>query len=69
MSEVKNYDNYKIDEPVKAVCADTGLVFNWHFAGIADDGYPMAWEDGKTSWSTQNAVVCDDVSKPNGEIK
>lgn len=24
-----------------------------HFAGISDSGKPMAWEDGKTSWTAE----------------
>ncbi len=28
-----------------------------HFAGISDSGKPMAWEDGKTSW-TAEGMAC-----------
>lgn len=52
--EVNPYEGFKIDEPVM-VCQLLGL--HWtkgHFAGLSDDGSPMTFADGRTSWSNIN---------------
>ena len=49
--KVTPWDDFAIDEPV--MVKDEGM-FTWkkkHFAGISEDGHPMAWDGGETSFT------------------
>ena len=50
--EVSPYEEFKIDDKV---LVKYNYEKNWHkrhFAGVDTDGRPLAFIDGKTSWST-----------------
>ena len=49
--EVSPYADFKIDDKV-LVWITKGIKIKRHFAGISEEGLPMAWEDGQTSFTT-----------------
>lgn len=54
VTELTEYQDFKIDEPVMVRNTDR---FPWHrglFAGIDKDGRPMAWINGKSQWTSGN---------------
>ena len=52
-SRVTPWDDFKVDEPVM-VREDTKAPWQKrHFAGVGKDGQPMAWADGRTSFTTE----------------
>jgi hypothetical protein len=47
------WDDFEIDEPV---LVQDDVMTGWekrHFAGVSKDGRPMAWLDGKTSFTSE----------------
>lgn len=48
------YADFKIDEPVM-VRNSVGIWQRRYFAGVDNDGLPLAWSSGGTSWSLQDA--------------
>ena len=49
--EVSPYDDFEIDEPVMVRDSDDAAWARRHFAGVSNDGLPMAWPNGMTSFS------------------
>ena len=67
--EVSPWHDYKIDEPVMV-----NIAGGWrkrYFAGISDNGKPMTWLNGSTSWSNEwKPVEYHSVRRPTeGELK
>ena len=46
------YDHIKIDDKVNVWDKWDSKVYRGHFAGLSKDGLPMAWSEGKTSWTS-----------------
>lgn len=51
--EVGPYDDFKIDEPVMVRDGDR-VWERGYFAGVNEDGRPLVWDDGGTSWTCSN---------------
>ena len=51
---VTPYDNFKIDEPVLVKQRESGRWYKRHFSGVNDDGMPMVFMEGLTSWTCGN---------------
>lgn len=53
--EVNPYEEWKIDD--KIIVGDVTNCFHTrHFAGISNEGLPLAWVDGKTSHTTDQTT-------------
>ena len=61
--EDTTYADFKIDEPVM-VRSDKGYWFPRHFAGISNEGIPLAWIDGQTSYTTTLKIKWDECRRP-----
>jgi hypothetical protein len=54
------FDHINIDD--KVLVWNNGVdntKFNRHFAVVSDDGKPMCWRDGRTSFTTKSTIVWD----------
>lgn len=49
--EVSPWEDFKVDDKVLVSCDENGQWHKRYFAGISDDGYPMTFQGGATSWS------------------
>jgi hypothetical protein len=50
--EVRPYEDWEIDDRIE-VSADGIYWHKRHFAGIANDGIPMTWNAGLSSWTEE----------------
>ena len=65
--EVSPYEDFKVDDPVMVSNNET-FWGKAHFAGVNSEGKPMAYINGKTSWSTGGcARVWEYCRKPAAE--
>ena len=53
--EVSPYEDFKIDDKV-IVWNTNELKKKRHFAGVNDEGQPMAWYEGKTSFTAEGKL-------------
>lgn len=60
--EITPYEDINIDDKVW-VWNDGGFKYKRHFAGICEDGRPMAWDSGSTSWSTEFKTIWKNCEK------
>lgn len=63
---VNPYKDFKIDEPV--LVSNYLDVNDWqkrHFAGISEDGKPLAFTNGKTSWTAKSINEVNTVTEWN----
>ena len=51
--EITPYD-FPMDAKVVCWTDEEGVRYNLHFAGITASGDPLAWANGKTSWSREH---------------
>ncbi|MDO4673329.1 MAG: hypothetical protein Q4A76_10490 [Porphyromonadaceae bacterium] len=51
--EPSPYEDWKIDDKIE-VSDDGECWYRRHFAGVNENGKPMVWGDGATSWSYRN---------------
>lgn len=52
---ISEWDDFEIDEPVMVSLGDSEMWYRRYFAGVTDDGYPLTFEDGRTSWTTDSS--------------
>ena len=65
--EVSPYDDFKIDDKV-IVWNTNELKSKRHFAGINDEGQPLAWYEGKTSFTAEGRLYSwDHCEKYTGD--
>ena len=64
--EVNEYEDFKIDEPVMMRMKNGVKWHERHFAGV-DNGKPMAWANGETSWSSHTTCAWDRCRRPTKE--
>ena len=62
--EVTPYDDFEIDEPVLVRYTKDDYWTRRHFAGISQNGRPLAWEDGQTSWTCSVPIAWDHCHRP-----
>ena len=48
--EIGPYDDFKIDDPIMVLDSDNQWVRR-HFAGVSEDRRPLAWYNGRTSFT------------------
>lgn len=63
--EVQPYDDFKIDDKV---LVRTSQYTDWekrHFAGVSEDGLPLAFIYGGTSWTTDESTKWFECIKPD----
>jgi len=55
--EIGPYDHIHIDNKVLVWDEPGDEKLKQYFARVSDDGKPMAWDDGATSWSSENRAT------------
>lgn len=50
--EVKPYETFKVDQPVMVRNNACSQWYRRYFAGVSENGHPMTFADGMTSWSS-----------------
>jgi hypothetical protein len=62
---INPYADFVIDEPV-LVWTTGPMKHKRHFAGLDTDGRPMAWETGRTSWTSppEDRSTWDHMERP-----
>lgn len=61
--EISPYADFKIDDKVLVWEVNTSSKSKRHFAGISEDGNPMAWSDGQTSFTSDLKTEWDHCIK------
>jgi hypothetical protein len=65
--EVGPYDDFKVDDPVMVRDDSENKWVRRHFAGVAPDGKPVAWNVGATSWTTESRTSWSFCRRPTPE--
>ncbi len=55
--EVQPWDDFKIDDPVLVRDHEGERWKKRYFAGVSDQGKPLAFQSGSTSWSSEGEVL------------
>jgi hypothetical protein len=50
--EVNPYEDFKVDQPVMVRNDPDQQWYRRYFAGVSENGFPMTFADGMTSWSS-----------------
>ena len=59
LEEVIPYADWPIDAKVLVWGEGDSEKQKRHFAGVCDDGKPLAWDSGQTSWTSDRSFVWD----------
>lgn len=60
LQKIGKYDHLKIDDRVIVWDKyDKNIRWKRYFAGINEDGRPLAWDDGRTSWNADGMSSWD----------
>ena len=59
IEEVSPYADWTIDAKVLVWGEGDSEKQKRHFAGVCDDGKPLAWDSGQTSWTSYRSFVWD----------
>jgi hypothetical protein len=67
------WDNCKIDDPIYVKMYGSDTWHKRHFAGISEDGQPLFWSDGCTSFTadksaTSKAIECYSVDQAPEDV-
>lgn len=66
--EILPYEDFKIDDPVMVKLHHQFAWGKRYFAGVNKDGQPLAFQNGRTSWSSgEQRDVWDECRKPTAE--
>ena len=59
IEEISPYADWTIDAKVLVWGEGDSEKQKRHFAGVCDDGKPLAWDSGQTSWTSYRSFVWD----------
>lgn len=51
--EVNPYADFKVDDKVIVWDDSVGIKYRAYFAGVNEQGLPLTWDEGQTSWTTK----------------
>jgi len=65
--EATEWDDFKVDEPVMVRGNENADWCKRYFAGISSAGWPMAWNEGYTSWLADGKTAWGYCRRPTKE--